>query len=99
MSLVEREFRNSPDFPGAWQDAGACVAGGFGVAEPWVQKVASRLRHTRAPWTDAREATRGAKGRALCGLPELITMYVQRRCLGGSIAGERRSSLARPELR
>ena len=24
--------------------------GGTGVAEPWVQKVASRLRHTRAPW-------------------------------------------------
>jgi hypothetical protein len=48
--LAEREFRNSPDFPGVWQDAGACVAGEFGVAEPWVQKVASRLRHTRAPW-------------------------------------------------
>jgi hypothetical protein len=34
---------------------------GAGVAEPWVQKVASRLRHTRAPWTDVR----GAKGRTL----------------------------------
>ena len=44
---------------------------GAGAAEPWVQKVASRLRHTRAPWTDAREATRDVQGRALCGLPEL----------------------------
>jgi hypothetical protein len=55
--LAEREFRNSPDFPGAWQDAGACAVGVRGMAEPWVQKVASRLRHTRAPWGDAREVT------------------------------------------
>ena len=34
--------------------------GGAGVAEPWVQKMASRLRHTRAPWTATRVPARAA---------------------------------------